>query len=232
MDETPAMPYARILVLLRAIMLLALATASVAAPAMAQPASLVGTYDGRQMEIAAGLQLGADGRFRYALSYGALDEQATGKWALHGDRVLLTSDPVTAPRVVLVSHARGTPGLLRVDLDVPNGISRQYFAAVITKMSGDTEQRQLSEDGLSWPFSAADAPTSIRIVLPIFEVASAPLRLDANSGYSVRFRFDPHDLGKVDFRATPLRIVNGELLLERHGRTVRFKREVQAPMPR
>jgi hypothetical protein len=47
-------------------------------PAAAQSGSLAGVYDGGQMEIAAALELRPDGRFNYALSYGALDEQATG----------------------------------------------------------------------------------------------------------------------------------------------------------
>src|SRR5882762_2699819 len=107
--------------------LLAAAASAVAARTMAQLPSLVGTYDGRQMEMAAALELLADGRFRYALAYGALDEEAAGKWTLRGDRVLLTSDPVRAPRFVLVSQGRSAPGVLRVDLDVPKGLSRQYF---------------------------------------------------------------------------------------------------------
>ena len=89
-------------------LLLAAASSTVAAPATRQ--SLVGTYDGHQMEIAAGLELKADGRFRYSLSYGALDEEAAGKWAMSGDQVLLTSDPVIAPRFVLVSHGKGVDG--------------------------------------------------------------------------------------------------------------------------
>jgi hypothetical protein len=48
-----------------------------AAPAdTAHPAALVGEYAGHQMEMGAGLELRADGRFRYALSYGAIDEEA------------------------------------------------------------------------------------------------------------------------------------------------------------
>src|SRR3954469_6839333 len=90
-----------------AIGLLLAASLIVARPANTQPASLVGTYDGGQMEMAAGLELRADGRFNYGLSYGALDEEAAGRWTLNGDRVLLTSDPVIAPRFVLVSRGRG-----------------------------------------------------------------------------------------------------------------------------
>ena len=208
------------------VMLVAAASA-VAARAMAQSPSLVGTYDGGQMEIAAALQLLADGRVRYALAYGALDEEAAGKWTLRGDRVLLTSDPVRAPRFVLVSQSKSAPGVLRVDLDVPKGLSRQYFDAAITKVDGQPERKQLAEDGLSLPFVAAEAPSAIRLLLPIFEVASGPVRLDANSSYSVRFRFEPNDIGKVAFQATPLKLVNGALLLDRHGRTIRFRRTGQ-----
>jgi hypothetical protein len=204
---------------------LLLATASIPAPPMfAQSASLAGIYDGGQMEIAAGLELKPDGRFRYMLSYGALDEEAAGKWAMSGDRVLLTSDPVRAARFVLVSRGKGDDGLLQVHLDVPKGVSRQHFSAEITKANGQTERKQFAENGLSWPFRSDNAPTSIRLLFAVFGVTSKPLNLDPNSGYAVRFRFEPNDLGKADFRATPLKIINGELLLDRHGRTIRFKR--------
>src|SRR4051812_12544696 len=193
----------------------------------AQPASLVGTYDGGQMEIAAGLELRADGGFNYALSYGALDEEATGRWTLSGDRVLLTSNPVTAPRFVPVSRGRGIDGMLQLGLDVPNGMSRQYFAAVITRANGQSQRVQLSEDGPLFPFTRDNAPVNIRIVFPVFNIIGEPLQLDPNSGYSIRFRFEPNDLGKVDFRAEPLRVVNGDLLFDRHGRTIRFRRTRQ-----
>ena len=163
----------------------------------------------------------------YALAYGALDEEAAGKWTLRGDRVLLTSDPVRAPRFVLVSRGKSAPGVLRVDLDLPKGVSRQLFDALISKANGQAERKQLAEEGLLLPFAAAEAPTAIRLLLQMFEVASAPVRLDANSGYSVRFRFEPNDVGKVAFQATPLKVVNGALLLDRHGRTIRFRRTEQ-----
>lgn len=54
------------------------------------PARLVGIYDGGQMEMAAGLELGKDGHFRYGLSYGALDEAAAGTWSAAADTVTLT----------------------------------------------------------------------------------------------------------------------------------------------
>ena len=89
-----AIAYQGVFAILAIALLLAAASSTVAGPATRQ--SLVGTYDGHQMEIVAGLELKADGRFRYSLSYGALDEEAAGKWTMSGDQVLLTSDPVAA----------------------------------------------------------------------------------------------------------------------------------------
>jgi hypothetical protein len=191
---------------------------------VARAASLVGTYDGGQMEIAAGLELNADGRFRYALSYGALDEEAAGRWSISGDRVLLTSDPVTPPRFVLVSRDRAADGVLQVSLDVPKGLSRQYFDALITTTSGATQRRQFAEDGLLSQFTRENVPASLRLLFPMFSIAGEPVPLDPGSGHSLRFRFEPNDLGKANFQATPLRIVGGDLLLDRHGRTIRFRR--------
>src|SRR4051794_17854389 len=152
----------------------------IARPANTQPASLVGTYDGGQMEMAAGLELRADGRFNYALSYGALDEEAAGRWTLSGDRGLLTSDPVFAPRFVLVSRGRGVNGMLQVDLEVPNRLSRQYFNAVITRANGQAQRVQLSESGLSLPFTGDNAPVGVQMLFPVFNIAGEPLRLDPN----------------------------------------------------
>ncbi len=207
--------------------LLLVAAATGAGPATAQSGSLAGVYDGGQMEIAAALELRSDGRFNYALSYGALDEQAAGRWTVSGDRVLLSSNPVVAPRVFLVSRGRGPEGILQLSLDVPRGVSRQYFDAMVTGGNGQTQKVQLSEEGLFMPFSRADPPTVVRLVLQIFRVASEPVKLDPSSGYAVQFRFEPNDIGKVDFRAEPLRIVNGDLVLGRHGRTLRFRRTRQ-----
>jgi hypothetical protein len=216
-----AIAYQRVFAIITIALLLAAASSTVAAPVTRQ--SLVGTYDGHQMEIAAGLELKADGRFRYGMSYGALDEEAAGKWTMSGDQVLLTSNPVIAPRFVLVSHGKGVDSLLQLSLDVPKGLSRQYFDAVIMRSNGEAQRQQLSEDGLSLPFTSDGVPTSVRMLLPVFSVIGEPLKLDPSFGYSVRIRFEPNDLGKVNFQATPLKLLNGDLLLERHGRTIRFK---------
>ena len=58
------------------------------------PRQFAGLYRINQMEMAGGLELRSDGRFRYAFDYGAVSEEAEGKWATEGSTVLLTTDPM------------------------------------------------------------------------------------------------------------------------------------------
>ena len=55
---------------------------------------VAGLYEINQMEMAGGLELQRNGRFRYAFDYGAVSEVSEGKWAVEGNTVLLTTDPM------------------------------------------------------------------------------------------------------------------------------------------
>ena len=57
---------------------------------LADAAALPGFYVGNQMELAAAIELEPDGRFAYALDYGAVSETAEGRWRLEGEAVALT----------------------------------------------------------------------------------------------------------------------------------------------
>lgn len=186
---------------------------------------LVGVYDGHQMEMAAGLELKADGRFEYGLSYGAMDEQAAGRWTVRGDKVLLTSDPVKAPRFIFVGQKSAPAGTFEISLDVPHGLSAQYFDGMFITAKNHGGQEQLSDDGpKSWPIDQADPPVRAMVALQMFELHSDPVTIDPAKGYSLQFRFEPNDLGKVDFHDTPLVIDHGDLLLDRFDRHIRFRR--------
>lgn len=187
------------------------------------PAKLVGQYEGGQMEVAAALELRADGRFSYALGYGALDESAEGSWEFDGSAVLLTSDPVAAPRFVVLGQ-KPAPGGLRIALGVPRGMSRQYFDALVTFADGRTDQRQFGEDGLTVPFRPGERLRSVRLVLGMYEVASEPIPIRAPAGTALTVRFEPRDLGKVAFARTPLKVEGGVLQLQRYDRLLRFRK--------
>jgi hypothetical protein len=53
-----------------------------------------GLYEINQMEMAGGLELRPDGRFRYAFDYGAVSEVSEGRWTFEDGTVVLTTDPM------------------------------------------------------------------------------------------------------------------------------------------
>ena len=56
-----------------------------------------GLYRINQMEMAGGLELSPEGRFRYAFDYGAVSEVSEGRWTFEDGRVVLTTDPMPPP---------------------------------------------------------------------------------------------------------------------------------------
>ena len=75
--------------------LVVMAALAVAAPA--EPPQFAGLYRISQMEMAGGLELEPNGRFRYAFDYGAVSEESEGTWAIRDGTVLLTTDPMPPP---------------------------------------------------------------------------------------------------------------------------------------
>lgn len=198
--------------------------ASSLAAAGRHPADIAGTYDGGQHELAASLELRGDGRFSYALSYGALDEAAQGAWEFDGSQVVLTGDPLIAPRFALVPGRMWPAPKLTVLLDVPQGMSRQFFRAHIAMADGRTLVRQLGADGLTLALGPKERPLSVAMELELYGVRGAPVILARGRGGEVHFRFEPNDLGKVAFEHTPLRRDGDGWLLFRHGRSLQFRR--------
>jgi hypothetical protein len=209
----------------------ALLAASAAAPSAVGPPSpadqcLAGDYEGSAMEIGGGLRLQADGRFKYGLAYGAVDESAEGRWEQDAAGVYLTSDPVTPPHFSLLGESPAPAGEFRVALELPRGISRQYFDVLLTLDGGKNMQRQMAEDGLVVPLEPGDKVAAVRLLLPIFDLESERFALTAGSASEVRLRFEPHDLGKVAFARERLAMDGGALVLQRYDHAIRFRRSV------
>ena len=62
------------------------------------------------MEMGGGLELRADGHFRYALTYGAMDEEAEGDWTFDGKTVRLNSNPMQGAGIHVGSRRSGAQG--------------------------------------------------------------------------------------------------------------------------
>jgi hypothetical protein len=193
----------------------ALALQAVAAPAIA------GEYSANQTEIAAGLQLSTDGRFRYALSYGALDESAEGRWSERDCVLYLTSDPVKAPEFALIAREPAPDRRARIAVEPAGGLPEQLFSFVVRYAGGRAEE--LGPSPIT--FDGEEVPVAVTPLLSVFEVAGTEVPF--GRGVSLRFRFTPNDLGRVAFADTPLAQQDGAWVLQRHGRTLRFRRQGQ-----
>lgn len=184
---------------------------------------LVGTYDGSQMEMGAGLRLQPNGRFDYMLAYGALDESASGRWTSDRDTVYLTSDPVTPPKFTLLGRQPASDGKMHLIIDLPRGWTRQYLDAEVGLADGRVVGGQLSDDSDVIPLACNDKPVSLRLRLGVYDLDSDSFHLDGNAAATVHVRFEPNDLGRVAFAKTPLHIVGKTLTLERYGRSIVFR---------
>jgi hypothetical protein len=180
--------------------------------AAAGPVSVEGTYGLVGVrEAAGGLELGADGRFRYGFTYGALDEQAEGRWRLDGNRVLLTTDPAPRPPDwSLVAAEPGDPGQFALLLEGPGGRPIPNIEVEVRMTDGSVEKGTTSADWLEAELDGR-VPVAVSFHVPVYEISSSAFPIDVAKARRYRFRLDPRDLGVRDFRDWPLEL-RGDLL--------------------
>lgn len=185
---------------------------------------LAGDYDGSRAEMAAALRLGADGGFQYFLSYGALDEQAKGRWTEKDGKVLLTTQPAPkAPAFTVVSDTVSADGKLHVALDNPDALGG-FSLTVRLIYDGPAKPQfvEADEDGMV-ALPPGPPPAALVPDLPVFDVALKPYPLKG-AARAITFRFEPNDLGVADFRDEPLAVEGNELVLHRYDEAIRFRK--------
>src|SRR5438270_12173635 len=123
--------------------MIAIAALLLVAPAGEAQASPAGVYEIHQMEMGGALELKRDGHFRYAFTYGAVDEEAEGDWTFDGKTVLLTSKPMPrAPAFELVRDDPAPEGELYATLEDPGfewGHGLEVLAADAKKNGFESE---------------------------------------------------------------------------------------------
>ena len=216
-------------------MLLRLAAASLAAcgaaAAAGPPPGVTGLYEIRQMEMAGGLELTPDGRFRYALEYGAVSEQGEGRWLARRDQVILTSDPMPrAPEFEVVKDEPAPPGELWVSLAPPGFGSWTAPLEMLVTLRGETEPWAVRANADGSVSLDGKVATSIRPLVPVYGISGAAIPLSGPAGHKFLLRFAPNDLGKARFENEPLRVEGETLVLYRYDAKIIFK-PVQ-PRPR
>jgi hypothetical protein len=176
------------------------------------------------MEMGGALELKPDGRFRYGLSYGPVDEEGAGDWTFDGQTVRLTSNPMPrAPSFELVHDEPAPKGELYLKLEDPGFEWGHPLEALASpdmktgfKMSaGDTGR----VDHAGRPPIAAIAP-----VKPVYGPTGEIFRLKPDRGHRLLFRFHQNDLGRAVFSKQPLERNGRDLLLTQYDTVIRFIR--------
>lgn len=194
--------------------LLAISAAPVPSPA--------GMYETHQMEVAAGLELKPDHHFRYALSYGAVDEEGEGDWTFDGKKVLLTSNPMPkAPSFELVRDDPAPKGQLYMSLEDP-GFEWGHPLEAIGTSDSKTGFEISADDSGRVDLSGKPAVVAIAPEMPVFGPTGQIFQLSQDRGHRLVFRFHRNDLGRARFDREPLEQRDGDLLLKRYDTLFRF----------
>ena len=199
-----------------------MSVAAVIALALAPAAGVAGLYRTHQMEVAGGLELKPDGHFRYALSYGAVDEEAEGDWTLDGGTVRLTSKPMpNAPSFELVRDDPAPKGELWMKLEDP-GFEWGHPLEAVAKGESSGGFEISADDSGRVELSGKPAVRAIAPEMPVYGPTGDTLALSPDRGHRLLFRFHRNDLGRARFDREPLERAAGELLLRRYDTTFRF----------
>lgn len=196
-----------------------------AAPAVAQ-SSFEGTYrlaDGP--DVAGELILTPDGRFRYALIAGALDELAEGRWVAVDGKVQLYTEPKPKPPVFSIGpQSVTTDGPLKLLVTWPKGDGIAGIDFTIGFDSGPPITDYTQYYGWTMPADEKRIPRWIELVEPIHGVASPRFTIDIAKGNALTFVLTPNDLGIVDFAGTVVERVGDRLVMHRRLGDVTFVR--------
>lgn len=190
----------------------------------AAAADISGYYETSQIEVAAALELHPDGRFRYALDYGAVSESAQGEWTLDGETVRLTTRPAPkAPAFELVRDEPAPKGELYMVLEDPKFGWDGSFHAIVT-IDGEKEPALVAAGENGRVDLRGARVTTVQPLMPIAETIGDAVALSADRGHRLLFRFHPNDFSIARFNGTPLAKSGGDLVLHRHDATIRFIR--------
>jgi hypothetical protein len=199
-------------------------TPSAPGPAQTTPSSLAGTYNGNESEVESELRLEPNGRFKYYLSYGALDETSEGTWTADANGIVLTSDPVKSPIIQYLGYEGGRGSTVTITLEAPQQLPWQLFSVLVLHADGKVAQIPFDSGSLQLPLTGADAPRKIAVAFPLYQVASPPYDISPAVG-AIHFRFVPNDLGKIAFDHHRLPWDSDGFDLNRFGKVLHFHKE-------
>jgi hypothetical protein len=173
-------------------------------------------------DVAGGLEIGANHKFRYVLAAGALDEHAEGSWYRVGAKICLRTEPRPVPaQFSLVPAEAAQEHTLLVTWPNGNGLAGVDFR--IGFDSGEPLTGYTQYYGWSMPQDDARAPRWIELAVPMHRLMSQRIALDGRK--SIRIVLTPHDLGTVDFQGACLEAQGDAYVLHREGGEMRLTKQ-------
>lgn len=207
-------------------MITGLAALLLAAAAAHHPAglSVAGLYQVHQMEMGGALELQKNGHFRYAFTYGAVDEEGKGDWTFDGKAVHLTSNPMPKrPAFELVRDDPAPKGELYMTLEDPGFEWGHPLEAMVTP-DMKTGAEVSADDSGRVELGGAPAVAAIAPMMPVFGSTGDIFPLSQDRGHRLLFRFHRNDLGQAIFKDERLVRDGPNLVLLRYDAKVRFMR--------
>jgi hypothetical protein len=178
-----------------------------------------------EQDVASGLRLEADGRFRYFLSAGALDERAEGRWTVANGLVALVTEPKPVPPQLREEPPRRTDrAKLFVGVSSADG---QGLAGVDLRVGFDDGaplEAYTQEDGWTLPQGERRTPRWIELSVPMHGLASPRFPIDLAAGNDLAFTLIANDIGVVDFEGMKISLEKKALIVERGGGRLRYER--------
>src|SRR5690349_9354808 len=186
--------------------------------------SPAGTYEIHQTEMGGGLELKVDGRFRYAFTYGAVDEDGAGDWTFDGKTVRLTSNPMPKePSFELVRDDPAPAGELAMTLEPPGfGEGYRLDAIAVDAASGEKGLVTAGDEGRVE--AGGHKLASVDPLVPVFGTVGGHFALSPDRGHRLLLRFHANDLGRASFRSEPLAVTPDGLVMTRYETEIRFVR--------
>ena len=207
-------------------------------PACAAEDSPTGLYRAAEgPDLASRLWVGTDGRFRYELIAGALDQWARGEWRhLPDGGIALTTRPRPKPpqfRIESMTGGKASGAPLSLHVAWPNGRGIAGIDFRIGLEGGEVVEGYTQEDGWQADSPGTARPLWIELREPIYGTMLARTAIP-DGKVELRFVLEPNDMGVADFRDTPAEFVNGRLILHTPDGDIRYDRieEKAAAHPR
>ena len=172
-------------------------------------------------EVGADLQLRANGRFEFSIAYGGVDANAAGSWAVKGNTLTLTSDPIPPASFSLIAFRpelldrygteTGKPTLFVVKVSTPR-LDMTWSNMEITAEFSNGQRRsgKTGETGMLGFLARPEAQWKnavvkrVAVAYPKAKIGPVWFDVDSSTAKSIEVNFEPGAMTPPAFESLDL----------------------------